>query len=387
MRVAFLTDEVLPSHGADTMQFVHALSALVRTGVEVDLYFPVAPGAPTHTTAMEDLRERLRSHYAAECGFQLRPVPGALGGHRVLTKVAAGTLACAAALRAPSDLVHTRTLLPSLASLAARRPLFFETYRPLTEQFPATRPFFRALTPLRPFAGIVVHSALTRDRFIQDGVPREKVITLYNGFDAALLGRETPAPEARALLGWPERPTAVYAGRVGRIKAVDLFVEAAKQTPDVDWVMIGHLETDDAREIQAQAAGLPNVRFAGFLSGEQLHLAHQAADVLLVPPSRRPLSEAGTTVMPLKLFGYLAANRAVLAGELPDTTELLRHGENAWLVPPDDVPALALAVRRLMADADLRRGLAAAARALAESLTWDARARRLRAFYEARLAA
>jgi glycosyltransferase involved in cell wall biosynthesis len=389
MRIAFLTDEVLPNHGADTLQFINALSALARAGVDVSLFLPVAPGSPAlrDPGARAELHAALRTHYAAECNFTLVPVAGALSGPRVLTKLASGVLTSDRALRGGFDLVHTRTLLPSVATLGRRWPLFFETYRPLTEQFPVLRPLFRFLTPLHHFAGLVVHSALVRDRFIADGVPPEKVITLYNGFDAKLLTADRPAPEARAILGWRERPTLLYAGRVGRPKGCDLFVAAARQMPEVELVFAGHLDTDDARELQASCADLPNVRFTGFLTGDALALAYQGADVLLVPPSRRPLMELGNTVMPIKLFAYLASGRPVLAGDLPDTTELLVDGENARLVPPDDVPALVDALRGLLADPELRARLAGRARLLAESLTWDARGHRLRAFYEERLAA
>jgi glycosyltransferase involved in cell wall biosynthesis len=389
MRIAFLTDEVLPGHGADTIQFVNALSALGRTGVAVDLYFPVAPNAAAvrDASARAALHDALRAHYATGCEFRLCPVPGALSGPRLLTKLAGGALATGSALRRPYDLVHTRTLLPSLAMLGARRPLFFETYRPLTAQFPAVRPVFRHLTPLRAFAGLIVHSRLVREQFVRDGVPPEKVVTLYNGFDARLLATDRDPASARAALGLSEGPTAVYAGRLGRAKACDLFIDAARRMPDVRFVFVGHDGTDDAREMKAAAQGLENVRFLGFLTGERLEQAHLAADVLLVPPSRRPLTEEGTTVMPLKLFTYLAAGRAVLAGDLPDTTELLRDGENARLVNPDDVPALVSALRGLLEAPDLRARLARGARTLAASLTWDARGERLRAFYEERLAA
>ena len=389
MRIAFLTDEVLPGHGADTIQFVNALSALARTGVEVHLFLPVPPGSPvlSDSDARADFHATLRAHYATDCGFELEPVAGAVGGPRLLTKLLAGSLSTARALRGDFDLIHTRTLMPSLATLGLQQPLFFETYRPLTEQFPLVRPLFRALTPRRCFAGLITHSALVRDRFVADGAPAEKVVTLYNGFDARLLETNRDAVSARAELGWRERPTLLYAGRIGRPKGCDLFVEAARHLPEADWIFAGHLGTDDARELQQACADLPNVRFPGFLNGDGLALAYQGADVLLIPPSRRPLAELGNTVMPIKLFAYLAAGRPVLAGDLPDTTELLRHGENAFLVPPDDVPALIAAVRQLLAAPDLRLALASRARALAEDLTWDARGRRLRDFYDVRLAA
>jgi len=111
-----------------------------------------------------------------------------------------------------------------------------------------------------------------------------------------------------------------------------------------------------------------------------------AADLLVIPPSRAPLDRFGTCVLPMKLFAYLAAGRPILAPEAPDTAELLEHGGNAWLVPPDRIEAAAAGLDRLLGDAALRARLAAGARALSETLTWDRRAEAIAAFLQARLA-
>ncbi len=383
MRVAFVTDEVLPSTGADTIQFINALSALAARGVEVDLVLPVEPDA---TEPPEALRERLVAHYGATCGFRVVPVRAALTDlPRVFTKLAAGALGSARALARQPDLVHTRTLLPSLAALAVGRPLFFETYRPLTRQFAATRPVFRTLTRARAFGGLVVHSNVARDAFVADGVAPDRVATLYNGFTSSLLDRAVPAPAARAQLGWTEAPTLVYAGRLSLAKGLDLFIEAARRLPQTQLVFVGNAETDEARAVQAATVGLPNVRYTGFLSAQALDVAHQAADVLLIPPSRKPLEQDGTTVLPIKTFNYMAAGRAILAGDLVDARELLRDDDNAVLVAPDDVDALVAALGALLSDAPRRARLGASARAFAATLTWDHRAARLVEFYTRRL--
>ena len=56
----------------------------------------------------------------------------------------------------------------------------------------------------------------------------------------------------------------------------------------------------------------------------------------------------------MKTFAYLAAGRAILAPRSPDTAELLRDDDTAWLVPPDD-PARPRrrALTRLAGDAAL----------------------------------
>ena len=111
-----------------------------------------------------------------------------------------------------------------------------------------------------------------------------------------------------------------------------------------------------------------------------------AADVLLQPPSLVPLRLIGNTVLPMKIFLYLAAGRPIVAPDLPDLREVLQHDENALLVPAGDPEAAARAVAHILDDASLAARLGDAARQTAAGLTWDARAERVLTFLEQRLA-
>jgi len=91
-------------------------------------------------------------------------------------------------------------------------------------------------------------------------------------------------------------------------------------------------------------------------------------------------------VLPIKLFLYLAAGRAILAPVAPDTAELLTDGVNAALVPAGDVAATIRTLRALAADPARAARLAVGSLGTAQGLTWDARAERIERFLLARLA-
>ena len=109
-----------------------------------------------------------------------------------------------------------------------------------------------------------------------------------------------------------------------------------------------------------------------------------AADILMIPPTLRPLQS--NTVLPMKLFLYLAAGRALFGPEAPDTAGLLRHDDNAWLATPDDLGAATRALETLIETPALRQRLGEAARATAEEFTWAARGQKLVRFVGERLA-
>jgi len=64
----------------------------------------------------------------------------------------------------------------------------------------------------------------------------------------------------------------------------------------------------------------------------------------------------------------------ILATDLPSIREVLRHGENAWLVPPGDPKALAEGIRHLLENPNLAEGLARQAREDVRQYTWKRRA-------------
>jgi glycosyltransferase involved in cell wall biosynthesis len=84
----------------------------------------------------------------------------------------------------------------------------------------------------------------------------------------------------------------------------------------------------------------------------------------------------------------MAMGKGIVASDLDQIGEVLRHGETAWLVPPGDATALSAGLDRLVRDAELRRTLGAAARldVLAHH-TWRAHVRRTLDALQARLRA
>jgi glycosyltransferase involved in cell wall biosynthesis len=80
---------------------------------------------------------------------------------------------------------------------------------------------------------------------------------------------------------------------------------------------------------------------------------------------------------PLKLFEYMAAGAPIVAAELPSIREVIKHGDNGWLVAPDDPGALAAGIRHVLQNRDLASAMAAKAARDAKNYTWQSRAARI----------
>ena len=91
--------------------------------------------------------------------------------------------------------------------------------------------------------------------------------------------------------------------------------------------------------------------------------------------------------LPLSLMEAMEAGRPILATAVGGVPELIDHGVNGLLVPPDDPKALAAAILRLEGDPALRKRLADEARLrAAEQFTAERFAAETGALYEKVLA-
>jgi glycosyltransferase involved in cell wall biosynthesis len=90
---------------------------------------------------------------------------------------------------------------------------------------------------------------------------------------------------------------------------------------------------------------------------------------------------------PLKMFEYMAAEKPILATQLPSVMEVLVDGKNAVLVEPDNPKALAQGIRRIMEDKEFSRRISAQARQDVLAYTWEERAQKILCFIGANMSA
>lgn len=376
MRIAYVFDRPLPARETDSEQALQTIAAFSRGGAEVTL---VLPGEPGSISAGE-----LRAHYQVEGDFEVVITPSAVTSWTTPRKWWHALRATRLPVVQAADVAYTRNF-PTLFALARGHTAFaYETYRPWADQFPPLGPAFRAAMAAPGFAGAILHSRFACERYRALGVPAERLLIAHNGHDPARFRERPPRDALRAKLGLPtERPVVVYTGHINLTKGMDTVLALARRERRALFVLVG---SEGRGVVEALSHRHENIRIVPWQPFATVAEYLISADVLLQPPSRIPLKWIGNTVLPMKLFLYLAAGRPILAPDLPDMRELLSHDHNALLVPAGDHGAAAAALARLIDDDALSRRLSAAALATAEGLTWDARARRVLGFLEQRLA-
>lgn len=140
----------------------------------------------------------------------------------------------------------------------------------------------------------------------------------------------------------------------GHLDLIDAFARLAALDPKLSLVIVGDGPMRDplvARVAQHGLAG--RVRFAGRQAQPELWL--QALDVFCLP------SYANEGV-PQAVIQAMLTGLPVVTTPVGSIAEAVTDGVTGLLVPPKDVAALAVAIRRLLADVTLARRLGSAAR-------------------------
>lgn len=187
---------------------------------------------------------------------------------------------------------------------------------------------------------------------VKDGVEPGRAITVPNGVSTELLGAITRATTGKAK---NPRPLVVYAGLIGYNQGLSVLLEAARMLPDVDFVLAGDGPELSLLKGKAKELDVDNVTFTGFLNREKLLEIYRQSDVLIAHARSSPTIDA--TMVPIKLFEYMATGRPMIYAGKGIATDLLRQTGCAVTIPPEDPEAIRGAVAGLLRDPERMRVL------------------------------
>jgi len=179
--------------------------------------------------------------------------------------------------------------------------------------------------------------AMVKDLVENFGVPREKLLRIYNPVDADRVLQMANAGDCPYGKGGPHL---VAVGRLSREKGCDVLINAMplilRRFPDAQLFILGEGPLEAELKEQAQTLGLKEkVVFLGFQANPWLYLKHANAFIL---PSR-------FEGLPNVLLEALALGTPVVVSDCPGGIREIRDSVgNMAVVPPEDPGALAEAI-------------------------------------------
>lgn len=185
---------------------------------------------------------------------------------------------------------------------------------------------------------------------------RTPILKVPNGVDTALFTPAGDAERAALRAKWGiSKPTVLFVGRLVKKKRVDLVVEAARRTPDLDFAICGK----DTKQLQTD---LPNLRVMGKVDQSALREIYAAADAFLLPSEGEGF--------PLSVQESLACGLPVVVTDDPTNREYL--DETIARFVPQDGAAIAQTLQILFSDPATLSAMRIAARPFAVThFDWD----------------
>jgi glycosyltransferase involved in cell wall biosynthesis len=201
---------------------------------------------------------------------------------------------------------------------------------------------------------VVANAGAVKEHLIEHGVPRDKILVIYNGLELTrfqLNGDASQALERLDLETIRGRPViTMVANFEYRIKDHPMLLRAAQrvktEVPEAVFVIAGEGELRAETEKLAGELGLrESCLFIGRCASVPDLLA--ASDVCVLSSQAEGFSNS--------ILEYMAAGRAVVATNVGGASEAIVEGETGYLVSAGDDRAMAERLTALLRDPEKRR--------------------------------
>ena len=233
---------------------------------------------------------------------------------------------------------------------------------------------------------VVVVSKAIKDELVERGIDSAKILVNPNGVNP---DRYTPVVDGTAVrrrYGLEGKTVLGFIGTFGRWHGAEVLAEAfgellrthPQHRETVRLLMIGDgVMMPEVKRRLASSDAEASAILTGLIPQEQgpEHLA--ACDILVSPHVPNP---DGTPFFgsPTKLFEYMAMGKGIVASDLDQIGEVLRHDMTALLVKPADVKSLCEGMVVLIEDKPRRERLGVRARTdVVSRFTWEAHTGRI----------
>ena len=369
MKIAIVTETFLPSVDGVVTRLRHAVERFTDLGHEVMVGAPELGVTEHHGARVVGIRPVTLPFYKHRRFTLPSPtVDGIIRGfHPDVVHAAQPIL-----LASSGAYAAKRQRIPLVASYHTHIPRYLDLYTAWKWGKPAV---WWQIKRNHALADVNIATSQTmRDELAGKGI--ENLHVLRRGVDTHAFRPDfaSEAMRERLTQGHPEKKLLVFVGRLAAEKEIHRLRPMMDRRDDVALAIVG--DGPFRGELEEMFAGTHTL-FPGFMGGEELATAFASADGFVFP--------SVTETLGLVILEGMASGLPVVAARSGPTLEQVTDGENGLLFDSGDEASLDAALDRLE-DAELVARIRAAARAEAESFSWEAASDDLLRYYEMAIA-
>ncbi|MBK1699833.1 glycosyltransferase family 4 protein [Thiococcus pfennigii] len=370
MKIAFFSFSSLPSQRANSVFVMKMCQGFSKLGHETVLFVPRSNNAVPH--------DKIFDFYDVEHRFKIIQVPKPKFFGSGITY---GLLCALKAKKMSVDLAYSRHLLSGFFSVKLGIPTILESHAPFKQNGYIYDMLFGYLLKAKELKGVAVITESLKKHYVQQyPLLKRKIFVVPDAADV-------PEGKARtqSLHGENDRFCVGYAGSLFKGKGIEVIIPLARLCQWATFHIVGGTQ-EQIDELKRQQDAPENVYFYGFREPWSINGYLRSFDVLLLP--NQEVVNAGNQIdigkwtSPMKLFEYMAAERPIIASDLPVIKEVLQHEKNALLCGPRDIACWVETLERLRDSPALGTLLSETAlEDLKRNYTWKARARKILGYY------
>ncbi len=358
-KLAYLSDAMIPSRGADSIQVMNTAEMLSKSGVETTLIVPQSENEITDVFGYYDISTK----------FDIERI-----SFRPLERYQFSILSGYFANKINPDVIYGRFIPSCFFAALLGNDVVIESHSPAPDSGKIIGGMFSALVKSGRIKDLVVITEALADYYATNyAIDRESIHVVP---DAA----SDPLPVEPRIS--TESFSVGYIGHLYEGKGIPIIAELTERFPNVEFHIVGG-EDDDINHWMGKLNDRDNVYFHGFVPPAEVPAYQASFDVLIAPYERTVYGSARVTdlsnwMSPLKLFEYMAVEKPILTSDLSVIREVMEHEVNCLLCDPDDTNDWADVLERLKNNNEFRKQLGTTARENFEAeYTYEERAKKI----------
>ena len=249
---------------------------------------------------------------------------------------------------------HFITVYGFLAACSGFHPLVVSAWGSDILIYPRRNFFFKAITKyaLRKADIVTCDSEVAREGLTELGAEPAKIRVILKGVDTQQFSPQHRSQELREKLGTHEAPIVISIRNLKPIYNVEMLIKAIPlvlgQVPGTKFIIAGDGEQRSTLTNLADSLGVSDsIRFVGWVSHDELPKYLASSDIYV--------STSLSDTSHISLQEAMACQLAPVVTDIPANRAWIEDGKNGFIVPVNDIKALAGKVVHLVKNEHLRK--------------------------------
>lgn len=361
MKITYLSNSIIPSRYANSVQVMKMCEALAKNGHDIVLYARKPSNKIKNVYRFYGVSEVFKIKWKE--WPNLRGVGGFIFAYRVNKDLQNNQL---------PDLIYGRSHQCLFLARKHRIPMIFESHS-IPKNY-LEKEVIKRITKKDSLVKTVVTSDAIKEVYKNEfpWLDKNKLVVVRNGADVVREKDDKPI----LISG-----SAIKVGYVGHLypdKGIDIIHKVAQKLPKLEFHIVGGSEKDVA--FWSNVIKLDNVTFHGHVPNSDLTNYYRSFDILIAPYKKTSISFGGSNSVdkyasPLKIMEYMAQKKPIIASDLPMVKETIRHMENGLLCKPDDITSWVDTIKLVADDKEISMRISENAyNEFINHYTWEKRA-------------